>query len=281
MEFELLGWPNKWYNFQLAELFVELPRLFWFFTLLAVHILNEGLGYVLGLNVSYIRLIRYEVAKLTVLEISCYSYNSTESLPCITSFSECLQSFLFWFSWFLSLCYVAYLLYNTSQLLWKLIFGFGPHSCLFKSSLSAPSHQSVCLCAAAAAAAASPPHMNLPLWSLWFCASLLLVRLQISRALRCWDMMAQSGWIAWAWEQQTTKLSTVKQTHAPQADAVLRLLLGGVRVHAGIISSFMLNKQQQTQLSGLVFVTWSSVEVFSKKKISFTQRIVSEMPEFV
>lgn len=46
--------------------------------------------------------------------------------------------------------------------------------------------------AAGAARADSP----LCLWSLWFCASILLLWLQTSRALRCWEMMAQSGWIA-------------------------------------------------------------------------------------
>lgn len=45
--------------------------------------------------------------------------------------------------------------------------------------------------------AAAASHMNKPLW---FCASLLLVRLQISWALRCSEMMAQSGWIASAWK---------------------------------------------------------------------------------
>lgn len=46
-------------------------------------------------------------------------------------------------------------------------------------------------------------HGNPPLWSLRFCASLLLVWLQISWALRCWEMMAQSGWIASPWKLDT------------------------------------------------------------------------------
>lgn len=48
--------------------------------------------------------------------------------------------------------------------------------------------------------------MNPPLWSLWFCASSFLVWLQISRALRCWEMMAQSGWIASPCEKKKKKM---------------------------------------------------------------------------
>lgn len=55
--------------------------------------------------------------------------------------------------------------------------------------------------------AAAASHMNIPLVLVWFCASLLRVWPQMSRALRCSEMMAQSGWIASAWKYEACWLS--------------------------------------------------------------------------
>lgn len=59
--------------------------------------------------------------------------------------------------------------------------------------------------------------INPPLRLVWFCASLLLVWLHISWALRCAEMMAQSGWIAWAWKtwiKQICHLQYEREMHS-------------------------------------------------------------------
>lgn len=48
--------------------------------------------------------------------------------------------------------------------------------------------------------------MDPPLWLPWLCFSLLLVCMQVSRALRCSEMMAQSGWIPSTWKYDITTL---------------------------------------------------------------------------